>query len=133
MEVMELAAELGKLIKKDARIIALNNAEEAYNNDRALQTKIIEYNAQSTALTEEYKKPAQDAEFIKLIEARINTLYHEITENPTMIAYQEAQEVVNAFMNEVNAEITYQITGQRPCSHDCSSCHSCGGSCSDCQ
>lgn len=127
MEVMELAAELGKKIKEDPRVVALQEAEKAYTEDRALQTLMVEYNAQSTALTEEYKKPEKDAEFIKRIEARINEIYHEITENPVMLAYQAAQEVVNDFMNEVNAEISYQITGQRPCSHDCSSCHSnCG-------
>ncbi len=127
MEVMELAAKLGQEIKKDPRVVALQEAEKAYTEDRALQTLMVEYNAQSTALTEEYKKPEKDAEFIKRIEARINEIYHEITENPVMLAYQAAQEVVNDFMNEVNAEISYQITGQRPCSHDCSSCHSnCG-------
>lgn len=127
MEVMELAAELGKKIKEDPRIIAMQAAEKAYSEDRALQTLMVEYNAQSTALTEEYKKPEKDTEFIKRIEARINELYHEITENPVMIEYQKTQEVVNAFMNEVNAEISYQITGERPCTHDCSSCHSnCG-------
>lgn len=126
MEVMELAAELGKKIKEDPRIVAMKAAEKAYTEDRALQTLMVEYNAQSTALTEEYKKPEKDSEFIKRIEARINELYHEITENPVMVAYQQAQEVVNAFMNEVNSEISYQITGERPCTHDCSSC---GGSC----
>ena len=126
MEVMELAAMLGQEIKKDPRVVALQEAEKAYTEDRTLQTLMVEYNAQSTALTEEYKKPEKDAEFIKRIEARINEIYHEITENPVMLAYQAAQEVVNEFMNDVNAEISYQITGQRPCSHDCSSC---GGSC----
>ncbi len=126
MEVMELAAELGKKIKEDPRVVKMQAAEKAYAEDRALQTLMIEYNAQSTALTEEYKKPEKDTEFIERIEARINELYHEITTNPSMLAYQQAQEEVNEFMNEVNSEITFQITGERPCSHDCSSC---GGSC----
>ncbi len=125
MEVMELAAELGKLIKEDPRVVAMQAAEKAYEEDRELQTLMVEYNAQSTALTEEYKKETQDAEFIKAIEHRINELYHAIVENPNMLAYQKAQEVVNAFMNEVNGEISYQITGKRPCSHDCSSCGGC--------
>ncbi len=123
---MELAAALGKKIKEDERIIALNKAQEEYEKDGKLQTLMVEYNAQSTALTEEYRKPEKDAEFIKNIERRINELYHEITENPKMLAYQKAQEAVNEFMNEVNSEITYNITGERPCTHDCSTC---GGSC----
>ncbi len=130
MEIMELAAELGRKIKEDERIVNMKKAEEAYNSDATLQRLMVEYNAQNTALTQEYKKPEKDMEFIKRIEHRINEIYHEITENPVMLEYQKAQEVVNAFMNEVNSEITYQITGQRPCSHDCSSCSSCS-SCGD--
>ena len=88
MEVMELAAELGKLIKKDPRVVEMTRAEEAYEKDTKLQGAIQEYNTQSEALSAEYKKPVQD----------------------------------NEFMNEVNGEITYQITGERPCAHDCSCC-----------
>ncbi len=126
MEIMELAAQLGQAIKADARIEALNKAREAYENDTKLQGAVLEYNTQQTALTEEYKKSEPDDMIVKAIEARINTLYHEIIEAPSYIAYNQAQEEVNAFMNEVNAEITYQITGERPCTHDCSTC---GGSC----
>ena len=42
-----------------------------------------------------------------------------------MVAFTKAQDVVNAFMAEVNGEITYQITGERPCTHDCSTCGGC--------
>ncbi len=126
MEIMELAALLGKTIKEDPRMVAMKEAEKAYEEDAKLRTLMVEYNAQSTALTEEYKKPEKDMEFIKRIETRINELYHEITENPKMIAYQQAQAVINDLMNEVNAEISFNITGERPCTHDCSTC---GGSC----
>ena len=122
MEVMELAAELGKLIKKDPRVVEMTRAEEAYEKDTKLQGAIQEYNTQSEALSAEYKKPVQDNEFIKIIENRIHDLYNEIMSNPNMLAYTKAQDAVNEFMNEVNGEITYQITGERPCAHDCSCC-----------
>ncbi len=127
MTIMEMAAELGKAIKEDARIKELNRATSAYEIDVQLQTKITEYNAQTKALTEEYKKEEHDSEFIRVIEKRINELYHEIMDNENMIAYNKAQEEVNAFMTEVNNEITFQITGERPtnCTHDCSSCGGC--------
>ena len=126
MEIMELAAELGKLIKKDPRVVEMTRAEQAYEKDESLQKAIQEYNTQSEALSAEYKKPVQDKEFIKIIENRIHELYNEIMGNENMLAYTKAQDAVNAFMNEVNGEITFQITGERPCSHDCSSC---GGHC----
>jgi cell fate (sporulation/competence/biofilm development) regulator YlbF (YheA/YmcA/DUF963 family) len=126
MEVMELAAELGKKIKADPRVIEMNRAQAAYEADSALQDKIAEYNAQSEALGAEYKKPNQDTYFIKAIETRLRELYEEIMNNDNMKAFTKAQDAVNEFMAEVNGEITYQITGERPCEHDCSSC---GGGC----
>ena len=125
MEIMELAAELGKLIKADPRVVEMNRAQEAYEADLELQKRIMKYNAQSEALSTEYKKETQDTELIGLIEKRIHELYHEIMENENMVAFTKAQDVVNAFMAEVNGEITYQITGERPCTHDCSTCGGC--------
>ena len=81
MEIMELAAELGKLIKADPRVVEMNRAQEAYEADLELQKRIMEYNAQSEALSTEYKKETQDTELIGLIEKRIHELYHEIMEN----------------------------------------------------
>lgn len=126
MEVMEIAAMLGAKIKEDPRIVRLNAAREQYEKDEAMLTAMVEYNAQQTALTEAYKKPEQDKDLIAAIEKRLGELYEIITTSAAFIEYNAAQEEVNAFMNEVNAEITFQITGERPCAHDCSSC---GGDC----
>ena len=54
--IMELAAELGRAIKEDARIKRMEAATEANKNVSALQYKMTEYNVQTIALTEEYKK-----------------------------------------------------------------------------
>ncbi len=132
MNVMELAAELGKMIKADPRIEELNRARAAYEADKELQAAVNEYNAQSEALNQEYRKDTPNQEFIKLIEERIHTLYKQISMNVNMVALNAAQDAVNSFMNEVNGEITYQITGERPCTHDCSTCSTCS-TCSGCE
>ena len=123
MEVMELAAELGKLIKKDPRVVEMTRAERKHTkrtrSSRAQSrstTPSLRLSAQST------RSRFQDNEFIKIIENRIHDLYNEIMSNPNMLAYTKAQDAVNEFMNEVDGEITYQITGERPCAHDCSCC-----------
>lgn len=126
MEILELAAELGKKIKEDSRVVEMNKFQAAYESDATLQEQIMEYNTQSEALSAEYKKPNQDDTVIKAIETRVRDLYEEIMGNENMISFTKAQEAVNAFMSEVNGEITYQITGERPCEHNCSSC---GGGC----
>ena len=128
MEIMELAAELGRKIKADSRVAEMNKAQEAYEADKTLQEKIAEYNAQSEALGEEYKKPKQNRDFIRAIEDRVRDLYEEIMGNPNMTAFTKAQDEVNEFMSEVNGEITFQITGERPCSCG-DGCSSCGGGC----
>ncbi len=126
MEIMEIAKQLGQAIKKDERITKLNKTREAYEGDAAINNLMMEYNVHQTALREEYAKEERDMDAIKSIQTRIETIYNDITTNENFIAYNAAQEEVNKFMNEVNEEITFQITGERPCTHDCSSC---GGSC----
>lgn len=126
MTIMELAAELGKAIKADERITKMNEAREAYEKDEDLQKLMLEYNVQQTALAEEYKKETVDPAIIESIEARLDAIVKEVTEKDVFVALNEANEAVNALMQEVNGEIEYNITGQRPCTHDC---HSCGSDC----
>lgn len=124
---MELAAQLGQAIKADARVAKMNEAKEAYDKDEDLQKLMLEYNMQQIALGEEYKKETPDKSIIEAIEVRLDEIVQAVTTNELFIALNAAEEEVNALMQEVNAEITFQITGQRPCSHDCSSCGSdCG-------
>jgi cell fate (sporulation/competence/biofilm development) regulator YlbF (YheA/YmcA/DUF963 family) len=126
MTIMELAAELGKAIKADERITKMNEAREAYEKDEDLQKLMLEYNVQQTALAEEYKKETVDPAIIESIEARLDAIVKEVTEKDVFVALNEANEAVNALMQAVNGEIEYNITGQRPCTHDC---HSCGSDC----
>ncbi len=126
MEIMELAAQLGQAIKADERIAKMDEARVAYEKDEDIQKLMLEYNTQQIALAEEYKKENVDQKIIEAIEKRLDEIVSQVTANPIFMQVNEAQEAVNKLMNEVNAEIEFQITGQRPCSHDC---HSCGGSC----
>ena len=126
MEIMEIAKQLGQAIKKDERITRLNDARKAYEEDEEVNRLTLEYNVHQTALREEYGKDDRDMEAIKSIQTRIEEIYNAIVSNASYVAFNVAQEEVNKFMNEVNEEITFQITGERPCTHDCSTC---GGSC----
>ncbi len=127
MEIMELAAQLGQAIKADARIAQMEEAKAAYEKDEKIQALMLEFNTQQIALAEEYKKEPVDQKIIEAIENRLNEIVAQVTASESFIKINEAQEAVNTLMNEVNAEIEFQITGQRPCAHDCSSCGSdCG-------
>ena len=127
MEIMELAAQLGQAIKADERIAKMEEARTAYESNEDIQKLMLEYNAQQIALAEEYKKDPVDQKIIEAIENRLDEIVGQVTSNPVFAMVNAAQEEVNKLMNEVNAEIEFQITGQRPCAHDCSSCGSdCG-------
>ena len=128
MEIFELAEQLGRVLKEDARLVALEEAKAAYEADVKLQKCMMEYEVQQQALQREAGKPDHDLHFLEVIQSRIDTLYQAIIENPTFDALNRAQEAVNGLMNEVNQTIMFQITGEKPtsgCTHDCSTCGGC--------
>lgn len=127
MEIMELAAELGKTLKADERLVKLEQAKKEYTADADLQKKLVEYEVQQKAMQGEITKPERDTVFIEIIQNRIDQLYNEITNHPTFIKLSETQAEVNELMNAVNATITANITGEMPsaCTHNCSTCGGC--------
>ena len=128
MDIFELAAELGKVLKEDEKLKRLDAAKTAYENEPELQKMMVEYEVQQRALQGEMIKEERDTLFIDTIQKRIDTLYHGIMEHPVFVELNEAQSDVNELMNAVNNTITYNITGEMPsCTHDCSTC---GGGCS---
>ncbi|MFA6948687.1 MAG: YlbF family regulator [Eubacteriales bacterium] len=127
MDIMELAAQLGKEIKNDERAKRFDAADAAFDSDPALSNLMEEYRTQRAALESECQKEAPAKEITEVIEGRIEQLYNDITNNPVYIEYSESREALDALMHDVNGEITFQITGERPCTHECGSC-----SCGDC-
>ncbi len=127
MNIFELAAELGKALKEDEKLVRLEKAKNAYQADGDLQKKMVEYEVQHKALQGELTREERDTLFIDTIQKRIDVLYREIMEHPVFVELNEAQSDVNELMNAVNNTITFHITGETPsCTHDCSTC---GGGC----
>ena len=127
MEIFELAAEFGKKLKDDSRLIALENAKKAYEEDKTLQKYMLEYDVQQKAMQREVAKPERDLQFIEVIQKRIDELYRQITEHPAFVELNRVQAEVNELMNSVNQTIMTQITGEEPsgCTHNCSTCGGC--------
>ena len=126
MDIMEMAAELGRQIKASEIFKEYDAADKAYDADTVLADLINEYNAQREAIELEEKKSEPDAVLVETIERRVEKLYNEILENDTFLRYSAAQKALNKLMTDVNGEITFQVTGRRPCSgEDCASCGGC--------
>ena len=129
MEIFALAAQLGKTLKQDERLVRMAKAKEAYETDGELRTLMREYQVQQIALEKTAGQKDVEARFLEMIQDRINQLYDQIVAHPVYVELEAAQEEVNALMNAVNNTITFEITGEMPssCTHDCSTC---GGGCS---
>jgi len=128
MEIFELAAELGKALKEDDRLKALESARLAYETSAELQSMMSEYETQQQILqTEVGKAEERDMLLVENVQNRINELYKAIMMHPVFVALNEAQETVNSLMNAVNSTITMQITGEEPsgCTHNCATCGGC--------
>ncbi|MBQ8340900.1 MAG: YlbF family regulator [Clostridia bacterium] len=129
MGIFELAAELGKTLKNDKRLIALEEARKAYENDERVGKLMMEYEVQQKAIQNEVAKSGDERseELLKMIQDRIDAIYDQIVASDSYKALEKAQNDVNELMELVNSTITFNITGEQPssCTHDCSTCGGC--------
>ncbi len=128
-KIIELAHLLGLEIAKSDEIKNLEAAKNEFQADAALQNKMSEYETERMLLGQEFAKDSSEADqrAIADLRARIEELSSEIGSDPKYIAFAEAQRAMNALMADVNEEIKFCITGERPteCTHDCSTCKGC--------
>lgn len=124
-EMKEIIAQLGELVKTDARHRAIQETIEEYERSEELNEKIAEYNAQQNILADAYSRGEEITDELRdTVQERIDALYTEITSHPVYVAYLNAKQSFDELTNEIFAELQFVITGSRPCSHNCSSCHS---------
>ncbi len=128
-KIIELAHTLGLAIAESDEIKALEIAKEAYESDADLQAKLAEYETDRKLLTEEFIKEdgEKNEDAVAKLREHMEALAAEIVVNEKYVAFTNAQQALNDLMAEVNAEIKFCITGERPstCTHDCSTCGGC--------
>lgn len=126
--IIELAHKLGETIAESDEIRALAKAKAAYEADGDLQAKLNEYEAERRVLADEFSKAEEaDEQTVSALRARLEELGAVILANPHYTDFSTVQKALNDLMAEVNAEIKFCITGERPsaCTHDCSTCGGC--------
>ena len=128
-KIIELANALGREIAKSDEIANLEAAKAEFQSDSELQNKMSEYEAERMLLGQEFSKNTDEADqkAIADLRARIEELTKEISASEKYQRFAAAQQAMNNLMAEVNAEIKFCITGERPetCTHDCSTCKGC--------
>lgn len=121
-EMIKAVHELGNLIKADGASERLNHAVEDYERCEELMNLIAEYNTQQELMASSVDA---DASVREKINDRIDELYNKATSHPVYLEYGRAKSEFDALYGEVIEELQFAVTGQRPCSHDCSSCGGC--------
>jgi cell fate (sporulation/competence/biofilm development) regulator YlbF (YheA/YmcA/DUF963 family) len=128
-KIIELAHKLGEEIAKSEEIANLEATKAEFQSDKELQDKMSEYETDRMLLGQEFSKETDEADqkAIADLRARIEELTKEISASEKYQKFAAAQQAMNALMAEVNAEIKFCITGERPsdCTHDCSTCKGC--------
>ncbi len=125
MSIYALAAELGKAIKADERMIRMEKAKEAYEKSEKINNLLMEYGIQQQALTTMGDSADIDTDALARIQDRIDEIYGMITTDPLFVELDAAQNDVNELMETVNNTIMFNATGKTPCNHDCSTCGGC--------
>ena len=124
MTVLEQAKALGEALAKDEVVVRLNEAKIAYEQDTELRAAMQEYNALRAALGEEFKKDIaeQNQAFIDSVRQRTDELYEIVSTHAAYTGFMQAKKDLSRLMSQVNSEISFYAFGERPCTHDCSSC-----------
>lgn len=133
MDVILAARELGKAIQADERFIRTKVAEQANEEDQALQQSIREFNGKRAELNSEVQKSDKDHDRIQVLDGELKAMYKEIFQNENMQSYSAAREELNYILNFVNQIITGSANGQDPeaiqyqesCGGDCGGCSGC--------
>ncbi|MBQ1848487.1 MAG: YlbF family regulator [Clostridia bacterium] len=120
-KIIEKAAELGELIKETEEMKRLTAATEKYESDAEFLQSIEKYNAFAAGM----RAHKDDKEVYAKLEEELGALYDGIMDHPIMKEYAEAKAEADELMEKVYGEITFRITGKRPCNHHCDGCDGC--------
>lgn len=134
MDCIELFKKAAAAMQTDPRLLALNSAQKACDDDQALQELIGQFNLLRIDMNEEIGKSERDNQKIAELNEKVGKVYSQIMETPAMAAYNEAKTAVEGMINHINAIVNTAVEGGDPmlveepsasCTGSCSSCSGC--------
>ncbi len=128
--IIQTTKELGKQIQANDFYIAMNKAREAVDANDELQQQIQEFTMLKMTLNQELSKEPRDDAKLAALDEQIRSLHKTVTENPVMLAYNDAKLAFDSVVDMVNKILSASLNGQDPETAD--QIESCGGSCSSC-
>ncbi len=129
-KLLEMAKELGHAIQADERFIRTQMAQNAADEDEALQALIGEFNLKRMAINAEAAKgEEQDEAKMRTLNEELRAVYARVMANESMAAYNEAKTELDKVTNAIGAILNMASQGLNPDDYDE---HSCSGNCSSC-
>jgi len=147
MELIELARALGEKLAESEQYKRFCETRDVCKANAELKKKLDEFKVQKKVYEIESEKEEKDENLLDAINARMETLYSEITQHPEMKAYTQAEDALNVLMSAINMTITSYITPENltsseeeygnyedcdeeggtagGCTHNCSTCKGC--------
>ncbi len=130
-EIIDKAQELGTMIADSEERVRMTNASDKMNaNDEAVAL-LKTYNDNRKAATEKLRGTNPSKEELAEFKAYVQAEFEKVAVNPLISEYIEASREFDNMVQQVNAVLSYFITGQEnaagegSCSGNCSSCGSC--------
>jgi cell fate (sporulation/competence/biofilm development) regulator YlbF (YheA/YmcA/DUF963 family) len=124
--VWELARELAKSIEESDELIAYRTTEDAVLADQEALDLIRDYETAKRAVKKSKALPQEQQ--VALV-TRFMQIEERFDSHPTIQAYWNARTSLDAFMDRINAVVTFPITGEEAPKVKGGAC-STGGSCS---
>lgn len=127
--IIEKAQELGTLIAQSEEKAAADAAAERMNNDEEAVMLLAKYNEHKNAATEKLRGKDPSKEELLEYRAYVQAEFDKIAANKVIADYLEANKTLESMIQQVNAVLSYFITGQENesggCSGSCSTCSGC--------
>ena len=128
-EIIEKAQELGTMIADSEERVRMTNAADAMNANEEAVELLKTYNDNRKAATEKLRGTNPSKEDLQEFKAYVQAEFDKIAGNKLIAEYIEANKDFDNMVQQVNAVLSYFITGQESneggCSGNCSSCKGC--------
>ncbi len=128
-EIINKAQELGTMIADSEERIRMTKASDAMNSNEEAVELLRTYNDNRKAATEKLRGKEPTKEELQEFKEYVQGEFDKIAGNKLIAEYIEASRDFDNMVQQVNAVLSYFITGQESgeggCSGNCSSCSSC--------
>ena len=128
-EIIEKAQELGTMIAESPESKRVSEASDKMNANEEAVELLKTYNENRKKATEKLRGTNPSKEELAEFKAYVQAEFEKAATNELIAEYIEASREFDNMVNQVNAVLSYFITGQESaeggCSGNCSSCSSC--------